>query len=176
MKKKQFFILLFILSFVMPVAFASITYYLGTFSMSGTIATSDVYFTSGDDTSAISGTIGTNTSSFTATALPLVAGVNVIVTEAVNITNGDSSSHSVTLALSTENFGSECTQIKVILVEDDGSTEHDAVVIDTSGTATTSSTTQTIPAGEDWIVKLEIELDADATAVARSITLTLSYT
>jgi len=143
--------------------------------MSGTIATSDVYFTAGDDTGTISGTIGTNASSFTATALPLVAGVNVIVTEAVNITNGGSS-HSVTLALSTENFGSECTQIKVILVEDDGTTEHDAVIIDTNGDNTTSSTTQTIPAGEEWIVKLEIELDADATAVARSITLTLSYT
>jgi hypothetical protein len=175
MKKKQFIILLLALAFVMPVAMATITYYFGTFSMSGNIAHSAVYFTSGDDTSAISGTIGTNETTFTATGLPMVAGVDIIINEAVNITNGGGSAHSVTLALASENFGSECTQIKVTLVDIDG-TEYDAVVINDAGTATTSSTTQSIPAGEEWAVKIEIHLDDDAGVAARTITLTLSYT
>ncbi len=126
---------------MMPVAMAAVTYYLGTFSMGGTIAYSDVYFTNGDDTSAITGVIGTNETSFTATTLPMVPGVNIIIQEAVNITNGDSSAHTITLALATENFGADCKDIKVILVKADGS-EVNAVVLNDAGVATTSSATE----------------------------------
>ena len=175
MKKKQFIIILLVLAFVMPVAMAAITYYFGTFQMGGTIAYSDVYFTNGDDTSAITGTIGTNETTFTATALPMVAGVEVYVDEAVNITNGGSAAHSVTLALLSEDFGTEVIEVKVILVEADG-TEHNAVVLDTSGTATTSSTTQSIPNGAEWAVKIYIHLEDDAETASRTLSLTLSYT
>jgi len=175
MKKKQFIIMLLMLAFVMPVAMAAITYYFGTFSMGGNIAHSDVYFTSGDDTSAITGTIGTNETTFTATGLPMVAGVDVIITEAVNITNGGGAAHSVTLALASEDFGAECTLIEISLVDIDG-TEYHAVVLDGTGNPTTSSTTQSIPAGEEWTVKIEIHLDDDAEVASRTITLTLSYT
>ena len=163
------------LAFVMPVAMAAITYYFGTFQMSGTIAASKVLFTDGADTSAIGGTVGTGNATFTATGLPMVAGVDIIIDQAVKIKNIDSIAHGVTLAWTSDTFAAECTLIRVILVAPNA-TEYEAVVLDGSGAVTTTSTSVNMINGTVWVVKIEIHLDDDASVAARAIVLQLSYT
>lgn len=174
-KKKYFLLLFLLLSFAIPVTMAAVTYYLD-FSASGTVSEAVVQFTSAGDTSSISGSIGSNGSSFTTSSLPLVAGVEIIIDEAVNITNSDSSAHTITFELLTEDFGTDCTNITIAIVEADG-TENLAIYIDGSGVVQTSSSGGlSLPASTDWAVKMYITMDAGIDALARSITCHLSYT
>ena len=173
-KKKKFLLATLVLAIILPYVSASIIYYMDS-SFSNTIGTSDIKFTSGADTSSISGTIGANGSSFTATGLPLIAGVEARVSIAVNITNTIASSRTINLQLNTEDFGTELTQLKVYLVEVDG-TEHLAVELDGSGTATTSTSgDQTIPASSIWSVKIITEMDPTAAATSKTLSLLLLW-
>ena len=75
-------------------------------SVSSDVAVSPVIFTSGEDTSICGGSFFANATQVTFTSVPLAVGSNITITQLVNITNTDSSDHSVRLSV-TENFGTE---------------------------------------------------------------------
>jgi len=134
-------------------------------------AVSWVAFTSGEDTSTCGGDISTNTSA-TFNNIPLSIGSNVIITQLVNITNTDSNSHTVQVSVSSENFGSELSTLKLYLVSPSAS-ETLVVEMDGSGSVVTQNVPVNIPANQEWAIKLVGCYDS-GTSGSQSKSMTLS--
>ena len=113
---------------------------------------SPVVFTSGDDTATCGGDISTNTSA-TFSSIPLGIGANITITELVNVTNSDTSGHTVPLTVDTEDFGSELKILLLYLVSPTGS-ETLILRMDDSGAVETEGVSVNIPASEEWAIKL----------------------
>jgi len=162
MDKKRFYIAFVFLmtTLCVPVATGLVYYFLSGTLYTTTSQPATVIFTAGYDTSSIGGSITANGSAFLCT-IPIYASVGVFIDEAVNITNTDSSSHSITLMLDQENFTSDVKNVSIWMVKPDG-TKYLSIELDDSGSATTSqSSTVTIPANTDFAVKVYIEMDDD---------------
>lgn len=141
---------------VLFVAFVSAAViYTLTATLTTQVAVPDIIFTTGSDTGSIGGSIGTNGTTFTATAVPLGVGSNVTIQEAVNLTNTDAvNPHSIIGAeVLSEDFGSSLNKLSIyvnngtrqLFISLDGT---GAVVYEFSGTLS-------MPASAEWSIIVE---------------------
>jgi len=114
---------------------------------------SPVVFTSGSDTSVCGGSLSTNSTIATFTNIPLAVESQITITQLVNVTNSDSTGHSVQVSVGSENFGSELSMLRLYLVSPAG-TETLVVELDTTGAVTTQGVSVSIPAGQEYAMKL----------------------
>jgi hypothetical protein len=150
-------------------ASAGIIYTL-TPTLTSQIQTPNIIFVSGEDTGSIGGSIGLNGTIFTATTVPLGAGSNITIEQAVRINNTDTSAHNVTGAqVVTEDYGTELNKLSIYL--SDGATRYLLVNLNTSGVVTYEfSSNITIPAATAYDVIIEGMYD-DGTASGTSNTI-----
>ena len=174
-RKSRLSVLALLLSALLIATASAAIYYQITASMSFTATVSDVIFTSGDDTSACGGSIGTNATSvsFGSPYIPLAVEADVVITELVNVTNSDSSTHNVEfyLGATDENFGGELETLKIYVVAPNA-TEYLMIELDGSGAVTTNNQSVNIPASEEWAIKLVGHYDS-GTLSTQSNTMTL---
>ncbi len=141
---------------VLMVSFASAaTIYTLTATLTTTATVPNIIFTTGSDTGSISGSIGSNGTTFTATAVPLAVGSNVTIQEAVNLTNTDAgSSHDIVGAeVLSEDFG---TEIDVLSIYVYNGTRYLLISVDGTGAVTYEfSGTLSMPASAVWSVIVE---------------------
>ena len=149
---------------VLMVSFASAAViYTLTATLTTQVTVPNIIFTDGSDTSAISGTVGSNGTTFTATAVPLEVGANVTIQEAVNLTNTDSgSSHDIVGAeVVSEDFGTELDALSIYAYN---GTRYLLISLDGTGAVTYEfSGTLSMPASAVWSVIIEGAYD-DGTA------------
>ena len=164
------FIIITLLS-VLIVGFisAGIVYTI-TVSLTTDIQVPNIIFVSGDDTSTVGGTIGTNGTTFTATTVPLGVGSNITIGQAVRLNNTDTSAHNITGAeVLSEDFGSTLNKFSVYV--SDGSTSYLLIDVDTTGAVTYEfSGNVTIPAATAYDIIIEGYYD-DGTADGTSNTI-----
>jgi len=164
-------VILMLSSLSITVVSAAVYYaLLGTMNYQATL--SPVVFTSGDDTSVCGGSLSTNSTIATFTTIPLAVESQITITELVNVTNTDSSAHSVQVSVGSENFGSQLTLLRLYLVSPSG-TETLVVELDTNGAVTTQGISVTIPAGQEYAMKLVGYYDS-GTAGTQTNTMTLN--
>jgi hypothetical protein len=148
---------------LLSVLFASLASAATIYTLNATITTQvstpKIIFTTGSDTSSIGGSIGASGQTFTATSEPLGLGTNVTVTQAVNLTNTDTSSHSLTgLSVNSEDFGSTLSQLSIYAYN---GTRMCLLSIDTSGNAVYQfSGSLNMPANAVWSIIIEGCYDA----------------
>jgi len=114
---------------------------------------SPVVFSTGSDTSVCGGSLSTNSTIATFTTIPLAVESQITITQLVNLTNTDSSGHSVQVSVGAENFGSQLSTLRLYLVSPSG-TETLVVELDTTGAVTTQGVSVSIPAGQEYAMKL----------------------
>jgi len=152
MKLKKWALIPLLVSSLLIATAAAVIYHYITISMTFDAEISPVSFSSGADTATCGGDISTNTSAVF-TGIPLGIGSNITITELVNITNTDTSDHSVPVIVSTENFGSELKILLLYLVAPNA-TETLITKLDDAGAVITEDVSVNIPAGEEWAIKL----------------------
>jgi len=174
-RKSRFTILALLVSTLFIATASAAIYYQITATMEFTATLSDVVFTSGDDTSACGGSIGTNATSVTfgSPYIPLAVEADVVITELVNVTNSDSSAHNVEfyLGATDEDFSTELETLKIYVVAPNA-TEYLMIELDGSGAVTTNNQSVNIPASEEWAIKLAGHYDS-GTLSTQSNTMTL---
>jgi hypothetical protein len=134
-------------------------------------AVSWVTFTSGEDTSTCGGDLSSNTS-ITFSDIPLSIASNVTITQLVNLTNTDTNPHNVQVSVSSENFGSELSTLLLYLVSPSAS-ETLIIRMDGSGSIVTQNVQVSIPASQEWAIKL-IGCYDGGTSGSQSNSMTLS--
>lgn len=162
---------LVLLSVLMASFASAAVIYTLTATLTTVASVPNIIFTTGDDTSSIGGSIGTNGTTFTATSVPLGVGSNVTVQEAANLTNTDASNaHNIIgVEVLSENFGSELNKLSIYAYN---GTRYLLISIDGSGTVTYQfSGTLTMPAGAEWSIIIEGCYD-DGTAGSTTNTIT----
>jgi hypothetical protein len=141
---------------VLMVSFASAAIiYTLTATLTTQATVPSIIFTSGSDTSSISGTIGSNGTTFTATAVPLEVGSNVTIPEAVNLTNTDAgSAHDIIGAeVLSEDFASELDNLSIYVYN---GTRYLLISLDGTGAVTYEySGTLSMPASAEWSIIVE---------------------
>lgn len=144
---------------LLSVLFATLASAATIYTLNATITTQavipNIIFTSASDTSSISGTVGSNGTTFTATAVPLGVGSNITVQEAVGLTNTDASNpHDITaVVVLSEDFGSTLNQLSIYATD---GTRKTLLSLDTNGDAVYQfSGTLSIPASAVWTVIIE---------------------
>jgi hypothetical protein len=136
--------------FITTVSAAIYFQIISTMSLQATV--SWVIFTNGEDTATCGGDLTTNTSA-TFSSIPISVGSNITITQLVNITNTHSSAHTVTISVSSENFGSELSTLLLYLVSPSNA-QTLAVKINGSGTVVTQNVQVSIPNGQVWAIEL----------------------
>lgn len=131
-----------------------------------------VTFAQGEDTSTCKGILFSQDTKIKLTDMPLAVESNITITELVNITNTDTSAHSVQISVDSEDMGSEVTAISLYLVSPTGS-QTLVLEIDDTGTTTIQNIPVNIPATEEWAIKLQGCYDS-GTLFTQSNTLTLN--
>ncbi|MFB0504589.1 MAG: hypothetical protein ACETWE_12210 [Candidatus Bathyarchaeia archaeon] len=121
--------------------------------MAGQVEAKPVVFTYGEDTSTCGGSISTDFTKVTFSSVPLTAESDTTITQLVNVTNRDSSSHSVRVFVTHEDFGSELSSLGLYFVSPSG-TETLVVELDDSGDVVKDDVLVRIPQREEWSIKL----------------------
>lgn len=165
-------LLMLLLSSSLIATASAAIYYSISSSMTFQATLSPVHFTSGDDTPACGGTIGTNATSVTFTSIPLAVEANITITELVNVTNADSLAHTVTVSVASENFGNELTLLALYFVSPSG-TQTLVIQLGDSGNIVTEDISVNIPLGQEWAIKLEGRYDS-GTMSTQTNTMTLA--
>ena len=149
---------------VLMVSFASAaTIYTLTATLTTLATVPNIIFTDGSDTSSISGTVGSNGTTFTATAVPLEVGSNVTIQEAVNLTNTDGvNPHDIVgVEVLSEDFGAELDVLSIYVYN---GTRYLLMSLDGTGAVTYEfSGTLSMPASAVWSIIIEGAYD-DGTA------------
>ena len=122
-------------------------------SMAGQVEAKPVVFTYGEDTSICGGYISADHTKVTFSNVPLTAESDTTITQLVNITNRDSSDHSVRVFVTQEDFGSELSSLRLYLVSPSGA-ETLVVELDDSGVVVKDDVSVIIPQREEWSIKL----------------------
>jgi hypothetical protein len=133
---------------------------------------SPVILSNGDDTSTCGGSLSTNATQVTFTSIPLAVESNITITELVNVTNGDTSAHDVSISVNSEDFGTSLSTLSLYLVSP-SSTETLVIQLDDSGDVTTEDITVSVPASEEYAIKL-IGCYDSGTSTLESNTMTLA--
>jgi len=122
-------------------------------SMAGQVEAKPVVFTYGEDTSTCGGYISADHTKVTFSSVPLTAESDTTITQLINITNRDSSDHSVWVLVTHEDFGSELSSLKLHLVSPSGA-ETLVVELDDFGDVIKDGLSVRIPQREEWSIKL----------------------
>ena len=156
---------------VLTVSFASAAIiYTLTATLTTVVTVPYIIFTTGADTSSITGTIGLNGTTFTATAVPLEVGANVTIEQAVNLTNTDGgSSHDIIGAeVASEDFGAELDVLGIYVYN---GTRYLLLSLDDSGDVVYEfSGTLSMPASAEWSMIIEGCYDDGTVAGTNTIT------
>jgi hypothetical protein len=152
-RKSRLTILALLLSTLLIATASAAIYFQITADMTFEAEYTPVVFTNGSDTSACGGDTVTNNASVTFSSIPIAIGSNITITELVNLTNSDTSTHSVKITVSSKNFTSSLSVLLLYLVAPN-ETETLVVKIDDSGTVVTEGVDVNIPDGEEWAIKL----------------------
>ena len=137
---------------------------------------SPVIFSDGADRVTCGGSLSTNATQITFASIPLAVESNITITELVNVTNGDSSAHDVQISISSEDFGTELSVLELYFVSP-SATETLVIALDDSGDVTTEDVTVTMPASEEYAIKLVGHYDSGTTSSAsNTMTLALQVT
>ena len=128
-------------------------------SMAGQVEAKPVVFTYGEDTSTCGGSISADFTEVTFTNVPLTAEAHTTITQLVNITNRDSSDHSVRVFVTHEDFGSELSSLRLYFVSPSGA-ETLVVELDDSGDVVKDDVSVRIPQREEWSIKLAGHYDS----------------
>lgn len=172
-RKSRLAMLALLLSSFLIATVSAAIYYQITASMTFVVGWSPVAFTNGTDTDTCGGNTVTNNASVSFSSIPLTIGANITITQLVNLTNSDgSNSHDVNVTVSSDNFGTELEILLLYLVSPTGS-ETLVVNIDDSGNVVTDKVSVTIPAGEEWAIKL-IGCYDDGTSQSQTNQMTLN--
>jgi len=118
-------------------------------------------YTEGEDTFVCGGSISSDSTLAVFTCIPLGVGPNIVITELVNVTNRDSSDHSVQACVTAENFGIELSSLRLYLVSPSGK-ETLVADLDDSGDIVKERVSVEINQGEEWSVKLIGHYDSAA--------------
>ena len=140
-------------------------------SMAAQAEARPIIYTNGEDTSTCGGSISADSTRVTFTSVPLAVESDIVITQLVNITNRDSSDHSVHVYVADEDFGSELSSLKLYLVSPSG-TETLVVELDDSGNVVVERVSVIIPQGEEWAFKLVGHYDS-GTSSSQSNTMIL---
>jgi len=156
---------------VLTVSFASaaIVYTL-TATLTTVVTVPYIIFTTGADTGSITGTIGLNGTTFTATNVPLEVGANVTIEQVVNLTNTDGgSSHDIIGAeVASEDFGAELYVLGIYVYN---GTRYLLLSLDDSGDVVYEfSGTLSMPASAEWSMIIEGCYDDGTVAGTNTIT------
>jgi hypothetical protein len=171
-RKSRIALLVLLLSALLIATASAAIYYQITASMTFEVGWSPVVFTSGEDTSTCGGSL-TNNASATFSSVPLTIESNITITQLVNVTNSDGASgHDVNVTVSSETFGTELSILLLYIVSPTGS-ETLVVNMGDSGTIVTQGVEVTIPASEEWAIKLVGCYDS-GTSESQSNTMTLN--
>jgi hypothetical protein len=160
---------LILISVLVASLVSAATIYTLTATITTQVTVPNIIFASGSDTSAISGTIGTNGTTFTATAVPLAVGSNVTIQEAVRLNNTDATNpHDITGAeVLSEDFGAELTALTIYVYN---GTRYRLLSIDGTGTTTYEfSGTLSMPASASWTVIIEGAYDDGTTSGSNTL-------
>jgi len=122
-------------------------------SMAGQVEAKPVVFTCGEDTSTCGGSISADFTEVTFTNVPLTAESDTTITQLVNITNRDSSDHTLQVCVAVEDFGSELSSLKLYFVSPSGA-ETLVAELDDSGDVVKDDVSVRIPQREEWSIKL----------------------
>ena len=151
-KRKAALLVLLLSAFLITTASAAIYYQL-TAQMTIKVGWSKVVFVDGSDTPACGGDTVTNNVSVSFSDVPLTIASNITITELVNVTNSDSNPHDVNVTVGSHNFDTILNLLLLYLVSPSGS-ETLVVEMDTGGNIVTQGVQVTIPASEEWAIKL----------------------
>ncbi|MFB0503964.1 MAG: hypothetical protein ACETWE_09040 [Candidatus Bathyarchaeia archaeon] len=110
-------------------------------------------YTEGEDTFICGGSILTDSTLATFTRIPLGVGSDIVISQLVNVTNRDSSDHSVQVCVTAENFEIELSSLRLYLVSPSWK-ETLVVELDDSGDIVKERVFVEIHQGEEWSVKL----------------------
>lgn len=152
-RKSRFALLALLLSALLITVASAAIYYQITATMTIRVGWSPVVFIDGADTGTCGGDTTTNNVSASFTSVWLCIASNITITQLANVTNSDSNPHDVTVNVSSSDFGSALNLLLLYLVSPSGS-ETLVVKMDNSGNVVTEGVPVTIPAGEEWAVKL----------------------
>jgi len=179
-RKSRLIPLALLLSALLIATASAAIYYQITASMTFTATVSVVIFTSGEDTTACNGTIGTNATSVAfgspGPGIPLAVEADIIITELVNVTNTDSSAHNVEFSVGSEDFVAELDTLKLYAIAPDA-TETLVVELNGTGVIITQNVSVNILAGQEWAIKLVGHYDSGtSSSQSNSMTLNLKVT
>jgi len=135
--------------------------------MAGKADIMPIGYTEGEDTFICGGSISSDPTLAVFTCIPLGVGSDIVITELVNVTNRDSSDHSVQVCVSAENFGMELSSVRLYLVSPSGK-EALVVELDDSGDIAKERVSVGINQGEEWSVKLVGHYDSAVSRFQRN--------
>ena len=143
------------------------------YHQTGQAGVNPIVFTYGEDTLQCGGSISPNSVKAVFTRIPLAVESDIVITQLINLTNVDSSDHSVKVSVSAEDFGSELSSLRLYLVSRSG-TKTLVVELDDSGNVVKENVSVIIPREEEWTIKLEGHYDS-GTLSSQSNTMALTF-